>query len=253
MYLLYELVNPSVEVMDRPYIIIHTHTSLDGNIDTIDAPGFHHGSEIYQRLALGPERKLEIQAYTNGKNSTQVNITGFEPPTLDPDAPEVPAGDFWAEDADVYYISFDPRGELAFPTTSLHYGGVDAHFVEVLTEDVGNPYRHYLREKGISYVIAGRNRIDYPVLLTTLKERGIGQLMIGGGGTINYSFLQQRLVDEVSLVMSPAANGDPFAARFFTAREPYSTVEGFDFTLKDVRDMGDSVVWLRYTPNYQGK
>ena len=101
--------------MNRPYGIIHTHTSIDGNIDTMDLPEFETGSRHYQNSALAPGKQvLDIDAYFNGKTSTEVNITRYRTPDVDEQAAEVPAGDFLAEpDMDMYYISIDPRGELA--------------------------------------------------------------------------------------------------------------------------------------------
>ena len=168
-------------------------------------------------------------------------------PQLDENAPEVPAGDFLTEpDARMFYVSIDPRGELALENTALDYGGVSAHFLEVLSEKVSNGYKDYLRRKGISYIIAGAEQVDYRVMLEKLKALGIERLMVGGGGTINWSFVQNGLVDEISMVLAPIANGNPDAPRFFTAREPYSRVTPVAFDLIGVEDMGDGVLWLRY-------
>ncbi|WP_093186925.1 dihydrofolate reductase family protein [Sanguibacter gelidistatuariae] len=147
----------------------------------------------------------------------------------------------------------DPRGELAWSASTFGYGGVQAHFLEVLTDQASNAYKDYLRRNRVSYIIAGTEQIDYVVMLSKLHNLGIKRLMVGGGGVINWSFLQNGLVDEVSMVLSPIANGDPNAPRFFTAREPYSSVNPVAFQLASVEDLGDSVVWLRYTvqPNQQ--
>ena len=191
---------------------------------------------------------LDVNAYLNGKVSTQDNITHYETPDVDEQAAEVPAGDFLAEpNAGMYYISIDPRGELAWQENTFGYGGVQAHFIEVLSEKASNAYKDYLRRKRVSYIIAGKEQIDYEVMLDKLYELGVKRLMVGGGGTINWSFIQSGLVDEVSMVLAPIANGDPNAPRFFTAREPYSSVSPVAFRLTSVKDFGDSVVWLRYT------
>lgn len=240
--------------MKRPYVIIHTHTSIDGNIDAMDLPEFETGSRHYQNLALTPGKQvLEIDAYLNGKTSTQVNITHYKVPDVDEQAAEVPAGDFLAEPGvGMYYISIDPRGELAWESNMFGYGGVQAHFIEVLTEAASNAYKDYLRRKRVSYITAGREQVDFELMLTKLYELGIERLMVGGGGGINWSFLQNGLVDEVSMVLAPIANGDPNAPRFFTAREPYSRVSPVAFRLTSVEDLGDSVVWLRYTVQPRG-
>lgn len=236
--------------LKRPYVIIHTHTSIDGNIDIMDLPGFYAGSQYYQDLALTPGKQvLNIDAYLNGKTSTQDNITHYRTPDVDEAAPPVPAGDYMAvDDAVMYYVSIDPRGELAFEDNTFGYGGVETHFIEVLTEAASNAYKDFLRRKQISYIIAGQDQIDYDLMLHKLYDLGIKRLMVGGGGgVINWSFLQHGLVDEVSSIFAPVANGDPAGHRFFTARQPYSTINPTEFHLTSVEDLGDSVVWLRYT------
>jgi riboflavin biosynthesis pyrimidine reductase len=234
--------------MTRPYVIIHTHTSIDGNIGVMNLPEFVAGSQRYQDIALTPDRQvLNINAYLNGKTSTQDNITHYQVPEVDEQAAEVPAGDFLAQpSAEMYYISIDPRGELAWQGNTYGYGGVEAHFMEVLTDQASNAYKDYLRRKRISYIVAGKNQVDHEVMLAKLHMIGINRLMVGGGGAINWSLLQAGLVDEVSMVLAPIANGDPNAARFFSAREPYSSITPVAFRLSTVEDLGDSVVWLRY-------
>ncbi|MGY0620241.1 hypothetical protein [Lysobacter sp. A378] len=34
--------------MDKPYVVIHTHTSIDGNRDIMDLPEFREASRQYQ-------------------------------------------------------------------------------------------------------------------------------------------------------------------------------------------------------------
>ena len=234
----------------RPYVIIHTHTAIDGNIFVMDLPEFEAGSQYYQDLALNPStQKLDIDAYVNGKTSAEDNITHYKTPDLDENAAQVPEGDYLAEpDAAMYYISIDPRGELAWPVNSFGYGGVEAHVFSVLTQAASNAYKDFLRRMGISYMIAGAWQVDYELMLEKLSSHGIKRLMVGGGGVINWSLMQNKLVDEVSVILAPIANGDPSAAHFFTAREPYTTVEDMAFDLTHLEHLGDGVVWLRYTP-----
>src|SRR4051794_36773136 len=126
--------------MNRPYVIIHTHTSIHGNIDMMPVPEFAAGSQRYQDLSLTPNKQVfNIDAYLNGKTSTEDNITGYLTPETDETAAEVPTGDYLAEpDAELYYVSIDPRGELAFDTNTYGYGDALAHFIEVLADAASN-------------------------------------------------------------------------------------------------------------------
>lgn len=75
----------------------------------------------------------------------------------------------------------------------------------------------------------------------------IKRMMVGGGGTINWSFVQNGLVDEISMILAPIANGDPDGHRFFVAKEPYSAIKETAFQLKSVEELEQGTLWIRYT------
>lgn len=212
---------------------------------------FEIGSRIYQALAFNPETQvMNVVGNISGKTSSEVAITNYETPILDESAPLVPEGDFVAnKNAPMYYISIDPRGELAWIDNRFTYGNVTSHILEVLTNQVSNAYKAFLREKDISYIIAGEDELDYELMLEKLYSKfGMERVLVSGGGTLNWSFMHQGLVDEVSMVLPPIANGDPNATRFFTAKSPYSSIEATAFELKAVDIIENDVLWIRYIP-----
>lgn len=151
-------------------------------------------------------------------------------------------------DAPMYYLTIDPRGELAFEENTFGYGNVSSHIVVVLTEQASNAYKDFLRKKKISYIIAGKGQIDYDVMLDKFYNLfHIKRMMVGGGGTINWSMVQNGLVDEVSVILAPIANGDPDGNRFFVAKEPYSNIEEKAFQLESVKELEHGTLWIRYS------
>lgn len=236
--------------MKKPYVIIHTHTSLDGKINAIDLPGFRSASRQYQELALMPGKQvLDIDGYLNGRVTAEDNATFYRTPEVNEDAASVPEGDFVAgHDASMYYVSIDPSGRLAWQQNRFDYGGVSSHIVEVLTGKASNAYKDFLRRLGISYLIAGEETLDMALVLHKLATVfGMQRVMIGGGGMLNWSFLQAGLVDEVNIIMAPIADGSPDAQTLFMARAPLSEVRPVSFTLIDAKPLEDSTVWLRYS------
>lgn len=131
--------------MNKPYIIIHTHTSIDGNINYIELPEFEESSQLYQEISLETgKQQLDVQGYLNGKNTTEDNMTFYKKPDIDENAPIVPEGDYIAVDnAPMYYLSIDARGELAFEENTCDYANISAHIVEVLTQQVSNAYKDF--------------------------------------------------------------------------------------------------------------
>ena len=108
----------------------------------------------------------------------------------------------------MYYVSIDPSGRLGWESETLVYETTTAHVVEVLTGKASNAYKAFLRKLGISYIIAGEGTLDYAVALEKLKTLfGIEVLMLGGGGVLNWSFIQAGMCDEISVVIAPCADG----------------------------------------------
>lgn len=238
--------------MKKPYVIIHTHTSLDGKIHSIDLPEFRSASRQYQELALMPGKQvLDIDGYLNGRMTAEDNATHYRKPELNEDAVLVPEGDFIAKaNAPMYYVSIDPSGRLAWQENQFDYGGLSSHIISVLTAKVSNAYKDFLRRKNISYIIAGEETLDNALVLHKLATLfGMQRVMIGGGGILNWSYLQSGLVDEVSIIMAAIADGSPDTQSLFMAKAPYSSTQPFSFTLIDAKPLEDSTVWLRYTVN----
>lgn len=236
--------------MQKPYVIIHTHISLDGRIHVVDSPKFETNSQQYQDITLNPETQIyDLDGYLNGRVTTDDNQTHYREPEVNKDALPVPEGDFVATaDAPMYYVSIDPSGRLAWQKNYVDYGGRDSPVIEVITEKVSNAYKDFLRRMNISYLIAGKERIDNALALHKLAEVfGMKRVMIGGGGVLNWSFLQDDLVDEISIVKGPFADGSSDSPGLFTAAKPLSQVEARSFTLIEARPLQDSTVLLRYS------
>lgn len=236
--------------MDRPYIFCHMMTSLDGKImgNYMETPKGEIAGSVFYDIAFGKNAYYKHQGWLSGRITTDDNFTFYKEPKLDENALLVPEGDYIVEpNFGMYYVSIDPNGKLGWENSKLVYGDVTAHIIEVLTEKASNAYKDFLRKLGISYIIAGKDKLDYEIVLSKLKQQfKIENLMLGGGGILNWSFIQQGLCDEISIVISPSADGSPKTPSLFKAVEGLSTDNAIDFTLKDVKAMDGGSVWLRY-------
>lgn len=235
--------------MDRPYLFCHMLTSLDGKImgNYMDLPACEPAGELFYDIAFGDEPFYRQQGWLSGRVTTDDNFTHYRTPDLDPAAPPVPPGDFIAGKAPMYYVSVDPRGVLGWQENTVTYETTTAQVIEVLTGQASNAYKAFLRQKGISYLLAGEDKLDYALLLEKLKGLfGIQVLMLGGGGVLNWSFLQAGLCDEVSIVVAPAADGNPTTRSLFLAKEGLSTDKAISFTLLGAQAAEGNALWLRY-------
>lgn len=96
----------------------------------------------------------------------------------------------------------------------------------------------------VATVVDGGQPVDLYRVCTDLYDRGVGRLMVEGGGTIHTAFLTADLADELHLVVAPFFVGDSRAKRFVgDGRFPWNPDRRA--TLAEVRQIGD-VVLLRY-------
>lgn len=70
--------------------------------------------------------------------------------------------------------------------------------------------------------------------------------MVSGGGYINWSFLQEGLIDEVSIVMTPVADGRTDTNTIFERVETLPELAPVGFKLKSVEIIEEDTLWLRY-------
>ncbi|WP_218196311.1 RibD family protein [Xanthomonas euvesicatoria] len=234
--------------MNRPFIVCHMMTSLDGKIT-----GPYMKTEAIKLPAQEYERTNSLyrpQAWLCGRVTTDENFTFYKKPALDENAPAVPEGDYVAvSDAQMHYVSVDTSGKIGWETSTLHYEDRPAaHIIEVLTEKASNAYRAFLRKREISYIIAGKDQLDCKLAAEKLKALfKIDTLMVSGGGFINWSFLQAGLVDELSLILAPLADGENNTPTLFERSDFLPERAPVEFALKSVdKGKGDSI-WLRYT------
>lgn len=202
----------------KTFVVCHMLASLDGKIDG----AFFGAKETAPALtAYGELRKYyECQAtvygtttmlggYADGKVGS---LSSISTPLSQEDWVNVKGRDMGN-----FVVSMDPKGELAFSShISEKKGREPAHIIEALTEQAAPKYLAYLREKGVSYVFAGKEALDCGLLLQKLHNRfGIERLMVAGGGVMNWSFLSAGLLDEISLVVAPVADGSNTAVSIF--------------------------------------
>jgi 5-amino-6-(5-phosphoribosylamino)uracil reductase len=97
---------------------------------------------------------------------------------------------------------------------------------------------------GVATVADAGDPVDLRRVLEDLLMRGVGRLMVEGGGTVHTQFLVAGLVDELQLVVAPFFIGDARAPRFvYDGELPWNP--GRHAQLAEVTKIKD-VVLLRY-------
>lgn len=103
---------------------------------------------------------------------------------------------------------------------------------------------------GVSYIIAGDEQLDMAEAVRKIGETfNTEEIILGGGGALNWSMLRDGLCDEVSIVMMPIADGEKHTHSLFEADEKYSAPLPIGFSLASVEPLEDGSVWMRYGVN----
>lgn len=236
----------------KTFVVCHMLASLDGKIDG----AFFGAKETAPALtAYGELRKYyECQATVYG---TTTMLGGYasgrvgELPRWDSgNMPPLDWVNVEGRDMGNFIVSVDPKGELAFSShISEKKGRAPAHIIEALTEQVSPEYLAYLREKGVSYVFAGQETLDCGLLLKKLHSLfGIEKLMVAGGGVMNWSFLSAGLLDEISLMIAPVADGSNTAVSIFEQAPFLKSHSPVGLALKESKVLDGDALWLRYVP-----
>ncbi len=222
---------------DRPRVICHMVPSVDGRI--VVGP-WRLGRSIlseYERTAA----TFDADAWIIGRVSMAPYAGSARLPARAPRTP-IPRVDFVARrDARSYAIALDPSGRLRWESGSID----EEHVVTILTEQVPDRYLAFLRARGVSYLFGGARRIELPRVLRKLRARlGIRRLLLEGGGKINGSFLAADLVDELSVLVAPVADGSVGTPTLFDAPEGEGPARRLSLVRVERRPGG--LVWLRY-------
>jgi 2,5-diamino-6-(ribosylamino)-4(3H)-pyrimidinone 5'-phosphate reductase len=154
----------------------------------------------------------------------------------------IPKTDFVANrESKSYAIAIDPSGKINWASNQID----SDHIIAVLTERVSSDYLAFLQSKKVSYLFGGKAGIDLDKVLEKLtKEFEIKKLLLEGGGKINGAMLGAGLIDELSFLVAPVADGSVGAPTLFDVEAPsWKTCQ---LELLSTRKVGGGVLWLRY-------
>lgn len=145
--------------------------------------------------------------------------------------------------SDEYTIVVDTHGKLRWQTNEA-----DGHpLLCIVSEEVSEEYLGTLRKQGISWIAAGKGRIDLPKAMDALYEYfGVRCLAIVGGGHICGGLLEAGLIDEVSIMVAPGIDGRKGQTAVFDGIAD-TGCNPFRLKLKSMERLSKNIVWLRYT------
>ena len=146
-----------------------------------------------------------------------------------------------------FAVAIDPRGRLAWESNDID----GDHVIAVLCERVSDEYLAFLHERGVSFVLAGKNDVDLALALEKIGAGfGVRTLMLEGGGRVNGGMLAAGLIDEVSILVVPVADGRVGTPAVFDVDR--SGAAPRRLTLETVERRSGEMIWLRYRVDNAG-
>jgi len=225
----------------RPYVICHMGSTIDGRIISEHwGENLDNYSELYEQC----HNTFNSDAWMVGRVTMEKDFTeGEKPGSLKPDGPLERKPFIGNKEATSFAIAVDAKGKLGWNSNEIE----GDHVIEILSEAVPDEYLAYLQQMGVSYVFAGKAELDLNSALEQLHQIfGIKKLMLEGGGSINGSFLQTDLIDEISLLVLPLADGTAGTATTFEL-SAMMTDKAKVLKLTSVKQLAYDVIWLKYT------
>lgn len=233
--------------MDKPRIICHILQSVDGNIDG-EFFALPELRSAYQEFARIREEYACDAIISGATTAAEIYTDGFVEKL--PDTQEIyPRADWQAAKADKYAVVIDGEGTVHWESGMVNRRGEILHVIAVLQENVSDAYLAHLHQANVSYVFAGKERLDLPLVVQKLKAQfGIETMLLSGGGIVDMAFLQAGLIDEISLVIPPVIDGGVNLASAFDD-SPFVGQHGpVALRLIDVQRIERDGLWLRYAP-----
>ena len=217
--------------MKRPYTICHMMTSIDGRIDcpmTEQLPGV----EEYYRIV----DELDAGAHISGRYTAELEMASgiFSCEEAHPYGKE---GFYKAQDSACYEITVDTRGRLLWENGN-------SSLLIITSEEASKEYLDYLTANHISWIATGKGHEGLPRAMEILAEEfGVKRAAVLGGPVINTAFLENGLLDEVSLLIGSGIDGRGGMQAVFDGRAAESKVK--QLTLTHVSQEGNAL-WVRY-------
>ena len=221
----------------RPYVICHMTPSIDGKIVAGNWPSLKIASAAYEHIAT----TFDADAWIVGRVS-MAPYAGRSRVPRRTRKQRRPRRDFIADTtAQSYAIAIDPSGKLTWRSNAID----GEHVITVLGEGVSDDYLAFLESRGVSYVFGGRASIDLRRVLAKLRTAfGIRRLLLEGGGKINGSFLAAGLIDELSILIAPVADGSIGTPTLFDAMAGKGLAR--KLRLISISRIKGDLAWLRY-------
>jgi len=172
----------------RPYVIISAAMSIDGKLAT--RTGRSNLSSKRDLIRVHKLRKT-ADAILVGKNTISI------------DDPILTVR--YVKGKNPIRIILDSMGSLS-PKSRVIETAKTIPTILVVSENAPRKVERFIA-KGVEVIRCGKKKINLKKLLEILTKKGIRRIIVEGGGTTNWYFFKEKLVDEITITVTPYVLG----------------------------------------------
>ncbi|MBS3926024.1 MAG: 2,5-diamino-6-(ribosylamino)-4(3H)-pyrimidinone 5'-phosphate reductase [Nitrosarchaeum sp.] len=194
----------------RPHIILSAAISIDGKIAT--RLGDSKLSSKKDKIRIHKLRS-KVDAILVGKNTVQR------------DDPMLTVR--YVKGKNPIRIILDSRGTINVASKILQTSDKIPTII-VVSKKISKSNLKKLKKFPVEIIITGENSVNIKSLMNHLSKRKIKNILVEGGGTVNWQFIHNDLFDEILIAVSPFIIGGTDAITFVQGK-------GFDKIKKSPR------------------
>ena len=176
----------------KPYVILNSAMTVDGKIATRTGSSEISGPEDLNRVH---ELRSKLDAIMVGINTVLEDDPRLTVHKIKSDKTENPLR-----------VVTDSKARTPLNSRILNE---EAPTIIFVSQKASRQKIQSLMDKGdhVDVILAGRDQVDLTILMDELAQRGVRSILLEGGSTLNYSMLQEGLVDEVRVCIAPMIAG----------------------------------------------
>jgi 2,5-diamino-6-(ribosylamino)-4(3H)-pyrimidinone 5'-phosphate reductase len=218
-----------------PKVVLHNGVTVDGRMDWSTSEGdmglYYELAASWKTDAMLSGSDTLLAAYSAEPRSED-EASNVEPPELHP--------------LHVPLLVVDSRGRLR-NWQRIRQEPYWRNAISLCSRSTPQSHLAYLQRWHVDYIVTGDDHVDLRSALEELNARyGVKTVRVDSGGVLNGVLLRAGLVDEVSVLISPALVGGTSPRSIFTAPDLASPDGVIPLRLIHVEQLRGDVVWLRY-------
>jgi len=208
----------------KPEIILSAAISIDGKIATRSGDSKLSSKKDLKRLH---KMRSQVDAIIVGKN------------TVEKDDPLLTVR--YSKGKNPIRIILDSHGTISNKSKILKTSD-KVKTIIVISKKISKINLNKLKQFPVEIIMSGEKKINLHILIKNLKKRKIKKILVEGGGTTNWEFLKNNLIDEFFITVTPHIIGGVNSISLIQGDGFAKLIKSPKLKLIQVKRLGDDLV-----------